>query len=158
MGDCYSVELRVKLRKSTKADMQKLMRQWMREEAEWTDVRAGVDWNLAECRRHGIRPDSFAGICKILLAFHQGDAKHVVDGEGFDLFRSGFNASYGWCSVMVGAFLKMARALEEGSYLEIDRDGGREIYEIRINDEGEAEVWENRQVVRVNRRSPRKRR
>lgn len=142
MGDCYSVELRVKLRKSTKAGMQKLLRQWMRDEAEGTDARPGVDWNLAEYRRHGIRPDSFVGICKILLAFHQGDASHVVDEEGFDLYRSGFNASYGWSSVMVNAFLKMAWALEEGSYLEIDRDEGHEIYETKYDDD-EMEVWEN---------------
>ena len=143
MGDCYSVELRVKLRKSTKANMQKLLRQWMREEAEGTDARPGVDWGLAWSRRHGIRPDSFAGICKILLAFHQGDARHVVDEEGFDLFRSGFNASYGWCPVMVNAFFKMSWALEEGSYLEIDRDEGHDTYEVEIDDRGEAEVWEN---------------
>ena len=143
MGDCYSVELRTKLRKSTKSNMQKLLRQWMKDEAEGMDTRRGANWNLAEHRRHGIRPDSFAGICKILLAFHQGDARHVVDEEGFDLFRSGFNASYGWNSVMVEAFYKMAWALEEGSYLDIDRDEGREIYEIEIDDKGEAKVWEN---------------
>ena len=146
MGDCYSVELRVKLRKSTKSNMQGLMRQWMREEAEGTDARAGVNWCLAEYRRHGIRPDSFAGICKILLAFQQGDAKHIVDKEGFDLYVSGFNASYSWRCVMVNAFFKMAWALDEGSRLEIDRDGGHETYEIEIDDEGEAEVWENHRV------------
>ena len=143
MGDCYSVELRVKLRKSTKANMQKLLRQWMREEAEDTDAHPGVYWGLAEHRRHGIRPDSFSGICRILLAFHQGDARHVVTDEGFDLFRSGFNASYGWNRVMVDAFFKMSWALEKGSYLEIDRDGGHDTYEVEIDDEGEAEVWEN---------------
>lgn len=143
MGDCYSVELRVKLRKSTKSNMQGLMRQWMREEAEGTDDRIGVDWNLAEYRRYGIRPDSFSGICKILLAFHQGNAAHVVDSDGFVLYMSSFKASYSWNSVMVNAFFKMAWALEEGSYLEIDRDEGHDTYEIKINDEGDAEVWEN---------------
>ena len=147
MGDCYSVELRVKLRKSTKSNMQGLLRQWMRDEATGRlvdgNVVPGVNWSLPDYRRHGIRPDSFAGICKILLAFHQGDARHIVDKEGFDLFRSGFNASYGWNSVMVNAFLKMAWALEKGSRLEIDRDEGHETYEIEVDDEGEAEVWEN---------------
>lgn len=150
MGDCYSVELRVKLRKSTKSNLQKLLRLWMREETERTDVRPGVDWSLAENRRHGIRPDSFAGICKILLAFHQGDAKHVVDEKGFDLFRSGFDASYGWGCVMANAFFRMAWALEEGSYLEIDRDGGCDTYKVEI-DEGEAEVWESRHPLRKRR-------
>lgn len=148
MGDCYSVELRVKLRKSTKANMQKLMRQWMRDQEKSVDLgngyeRLGVNWSLSTYRKAGIRPDSFAGICKILLAFHQGDARHVKDGEGFDIFRSGFNASYGWYSVMVEAFEKMAWALDEGSSLEIYRDDGYEIYEVDIDGEGEAEVWEN---------------
>ena len=142
MGDCYSVELRVKLRKSTKANMQKLLRQWMRKEAEGTDDRPGVDWHLAEYRRHGLRPDSFNGICKILLAFHQGDARHVATGDGFDLFRSGFNASYGWDRVMVDAFFEMSWALEKGSYLEIDRDEGRDLYEVELDDD-DVEVWEN---------------
>lgn len=141
MGDCYSVELRVKLRKSTKSNMQKLLRQWMRDVAsplakENDDRRIYVvRWPLSASRKAGIRPDSFAGICKILLAFHQGDAKHIVDEEGFDLFRSGFNASYGWNSVMVEAFFKMSWALEEGSYLEIDRDEGHEIYEVEYDDD-----------------------
>lgn len=148
MGDCYSVELRVKLRKSTKSNMQKLLRQWMRDMEKDVDYGGerkvpSVDWSLPEMRRAGLRPDSFAGICKILLAFHQHDASHVVDGWGFDLFRSGFHASYGWNSVMVWAFFKMSWALEEGSCLEIYRDEGHETYEIKINDEGEAEVWEN---------------
>lgn len=143
MGDCYSVELRVKLRKSTKSNMQKLLRQWMREESEGTDVRQGINWNLAKFRKHGIRPDSFNGICKILLAFHQGDANHVVDTEGFDLYRSGFNASYSWSDVMIEAFFKMSWALDEGSWLWINRDSGTEDYRVRINDAGVAEVWEN---------------
>lgn len=145
MGDCYSVELRVKLRKSTKSNMQKLLRQWMREKEKDAGGRRalGVNWNLAGYRRHGIRPDTFVGVCKILLAFHQGAARHVVDSEGFDVFGSGFNASYGWNAVMVEAFYKMSWALAEGSYLEIDRDEGHETYEVDIDSNGEAEVWEN---------------
>lgn len=143
MGDCYSVELRVKLRKSTKANMQKLMRQWMKDEAERNDVRPGVDWSLAEYRRHGIRPDSFAGICKILLAFHQGDCRTVRE-DGFDVYRSGFNASYGWYRVMVEAFEKMAWALAGGSKLEVwYGNNSHDVYEIEIDRKGEAEVWEN---------------
>ena len=39
MGDCYSVELRVKVNpeKSTVSNLQKLLRQWMKEQAERTD-------------------------------------------------------------------------------------------------------------------------
>ena len=82
------------------------------------------------------------GICKILLAFHQGDARHVATEDGFDLFRSGFCASYGWNRVMVDAFFEMSWALEKGSYPEIDRDGGHDIYEVELDDD-DVEVWEN---------------
>lgn len=148
MGDCYSVELRVKLRKSTKSNVQKLLRRWMRDKEKDVDLDGwrkapGVDWSLAVCRKAGIRPDSFKGICEILLAFHQGDCRHAVDDGGFDYFRSGFNASYGWYSVMREAFETMAWALEEGSCLVVDRDEGCERLEVRLNEDGEAEVWEN---------------
>lgn len=151
MGDCYSVELCVKVAKGSKKNLASIMRQWMREQEARKDVqvdanseRLGVDWSLAEYRRHGIRPDSFSGICKILLAFHQGDARHTVNEDRFDLFRSGFNASYGWYRVMVDAFEKMAWALAEGSKLEIwYGSNSHDTYEIRIGRKGEAEVWEN---------------
>lgn len=142
MGDCYSVTLRVMVAKGSKQNLAAIMRQWMREMAKGTNAHPGVDWSLAEYRRHGIRPDSFAGVCKVLLAFHQGNAQHAVDKKGFDLYRSGFNASYGWNRVMVDAFFKMAWALEKGSYLEIDRDEGHDIYKVEHNDD-ETEVWEN---------------
>ena len=134
MGDCYSVELRIKLRKSTKGNLQKLMRQWMREKAVGRlvdgNVVPGVVWCLPDSRRHGIRPDSFAGICKILLAFHQGDGR-VVQEDGFDVYYSGFNASRSWYWVMVEAFEKMAWALAEGSKLEIWYGGSdHDVYEI----------------------------
>ena len=157
MGDCYSVELRVKLRKSTKSNIQGLLRQWMRDverplAGENDDRRVyGVRWSFSASRKAGVRPDSFAGICKILLAFHQGDARHVVDGEGFDLYRSGFDASYGWFTVMTEAFDRMAWALEEGSYLDIDRDGGHDTYEIKIDGDGEAAVWEHHRLCQARR-------
>jgi len=152
MGDCYSVELKVKLRKSTKSNMQKLMREWMKEQECRKNVildsdspTPGVNWSLSVYRKAGIRPDSFVGICKILLAFHQKDCHHIVDKDGFDVFASGFNASYGWYSVMVEAFGKMAWALESGSRLEIYSDGGHSIYEVEIGEDGDGEVWEYHQ-------------
>ena len=43
---------------------------------------------------------------------------------------------------MVDAFFEMSWALEKGSYLEIDRDGGRDLYEVELDDD-DVEVWEN---------------
>ena len=131
MGDCYSVELRMKVAKGTKSNLAALLRMWMRRVGEGTDATPGVAWNLATYRRHGIRPDSLRGIVKIVLAAHQNDFRHVVDEEGFDLYRSGFNASYGWAGVMRDAFREMSWALADGSYLYIDRDEGVDELEVR---------------------------
>lgn len=121
MGDCYSVVLR--------------------DEAEAAFGR--IDWGLAEARRAGVRPESFAGVCKLLLAFHQGTGIHSKDSEGYDVYSSGFNASYGWHGVMVRAFDEMSPALKEGSRLEIDCDGGRTVLETeRDPDTGDMVVWE----------------
>ena len=137
MGDCYSVVLAVRLRpKHTKSNLQQILRTWMR------DCSCNINWSLQLNRKSGIRPDSFVGICKILLAFHQGNCKHYVDEAGFEVYRSGFNASYGWNSVMIDAFKKIAWALDEGSFLEIYRDEGHSTYKIRI-DNKESRVWEN---------------
>ena len=131
MGDCYSVELRMKVAKGTKSSLAGLLRTWMRRVGEGTDATPGVAWNLAMYRRHGIRPDSLRGIVKIVLAAHQGDFRHVVDKEGFDLYRSAFNASYGWAGVMRDALREMSWALADGSYLYIDRDEGVDNMEVR---------------------------
>ena len=131
MGDCYSVELRMKVAKGTKSSLAGLLRTWMKRVGEGTDATPGVAWNLAMYRRHGIRPDSLRGIVKIILAAHQNNFRHVVDKDGFDLYRSAFNASYGWAGVMRDALREMSWALADGSYLYIDRDEGIDNMEIR---------------------------
>ena len=124
MGDCYSVVLRMKVAKGSKPNLAALLRQWMRRVGEGTDASPGVAWNLPMYRTYGIRPDSLRGVVKILLAAHQGDFHRTVDDAGYDIYRSGFNASYGWAGVMRDAFREMAWALADGSYLYMDRDGG----------------------------------
>ena len=131
MGDCYSVVLRMKVAKGSKPNLAALLRTWMRRVGEGTDASPGVAWNLAMYRAHGIRPDSLRGVVKIVLAAHQGDFHHTVDDAGYDIYRSGFNASYGWAGVMRDAFREMAWALADGSYLYIDRDEGVDELEVR---------------------------
>lgn len=123
MGDCYSVVMRMKVAKGSKPNLAALLRTWMRRVGEGTGASPGVAWNLAMYRTYGIRPDSLRGVVKILLAAHQGDFHQTVDA-GYDVYRSGFNASYGWAGVMRDAFREMAWALADGSYLYIDGDGG----------------------------------
>lgn len=158
MGDCYSVELRMKVAKGTKSNLAGLLRTWMRRVGEGTDATPGVAWNLAMYRRHGIRPDSLRGIVKIILAAHQNDFRHVVDKEGFDLYRSAFNASYGWAGVMRDAFREMSRALADGSYLYIDRDEGVDNMEIRKGKIWSEERHSERELPYASEPKPRRKR
>lgn len=156
MGDCYSVELRMKVKLGSKSNLAGLLRTWMREVEPGTDATPGVNWSWTLHRRHGARPDTLRGIVKILLAAHQGDFRAVVDEEGYDLYRSGFNASYGWASVMRDAFRTMAKVLADGSYLYIDRDGGVDDMVVK-----EGRIWQKddgvRELIRTTRSAARTR-
>lgn len=158
MGDCYSVELRMKVAKGTKSNLAGLLRTWMRRVGEGTDATPGVAWNLAMYRRHGVRPDSLRGIVKIILAAHQNDFRHVVDKEGFDLYRSAFNASYGWAGVMRDALREMSWALADGSYLYIDRDEGIDNMEIRKGKIWSEEKRSERELPYASEPEPRRKR
>lgn len=158
MGDCYSVELRMKVAKGTKSSLAGLLRTWMRRVGEGTDATPGVAWNLAMYRRHGIRPDSLRGIVKIILAAHQNDFRHVVDKEGYDLYRSAFNASYGWAGVMRDALREMSWALADGSYLYIDRDEGIDNMEIRKGKIWSEEKRSERELPYASEPKPRRKR
>lgn len=142
MGAAYSVTLKIKMRKVTKGGAANLLRVWMKErENPKKNGGLGVNWCLKESSKAGIRPTSFSGVCKILLAFHQGDGRHSVE-DGFDVFRSAFNATYSWGPLVEEAFKKIAWALEEGSMLEYWSDNDHAVFKVEINDKGDAEVWE----------------
>lgn len=125
MGDCYSVEMRIKV-KGSKQNLAKIMYKWMKEaEKDYNLYPAGINWSWAAYRKEGVRPDSLEGIVKILLSgWKSQPVSHKVDEEGFDIYRNGFSASYGWGPVMVDTFTHMSMWLEDGSYLYIDRDEG----------------------------------
>lgn len=144
MGDCYSVNLRIKIRKGySEVYLARKMREWMRDvEADYPEG-LRVYWHLADLKRQGYTPDTFDGFCKILLAFQQGDGDVHTDDAGFRTYSSGFNASYGWMSVMIRAFNRMAFSLDEGSELLVDHDEGVERHRVYANEKGESEVWEN---------------
>lgn len=139
MGDCYSVELRMKVAKGTKSNLAALVHRWMKAVEPGTDTSPGVRWSWSLHRSHGARPDTLKGVVKILLAAHQNNFSCAPDeaDPSFDLYRSGFDASYGWGAVMRDAFREMAWALADGSYLWIHRDSGVDDMEIR-----NGEIWQ----------------
>jgi hypothetical protein len=135
MGDVYSVVMKTKLKPNTKkTNLANLMRQWLKEAGSREENQ--INFCLAESRKIGIRPDTFSGICKIVLAFHQGESLTLKDGD-FDVYASAFKATYSWLSVLEEFFYKISWALEDGSYMEVDRDSGRDYYKIF-----EGKAWE----------------
>lgn len=135
MGDVYSVVLKTKLKPNMrKTNLANIVRQWLKEARSRKENQ--VHFSLEESREIGIRPDTFSGICKIVLAFHQGNGLAVKEGD-FDVYSSAFKATYGWLSVLEEFFYKISWALEDGSCMEVDRDSGRDYYKIF-----EGKAWE----------------
>lgn len=128
MGDVYSVVLKTKLKPNMrKTNLANIMRQWLKEARSRKENQ--VHFSLEESRKIGIRPDTFSGVCKIVMAFHQGDGRTMKEGD-FDVYASAFKATYSWLSVLEEFFYKISWYLEDGSYMEVDRDSGRDYYKI----------------------------
>lgn len=53
-----------------------------------------------------------------------------TDADGFREFTSGFDAAYGWRSVVEGAFAAMARIFADGSELSVSDDDGLRTYRV----------------------------
>lgn len=65
--------------------------------------------------------------------YEKVDVLHVLtetDVDGFKAFSNGFDASYGWETVMEQAFEVMAKYLEDGSELSLDMDEGRRDFKV----------------------------
>ena len=137
MGDCYSVDMRIKVAKGSKAGLADHMRRWMKRVEPRTDASPGVNWSWAMNRAHGARPCSMMGIARIILVAHQGGFSHTVDEYGYDVYRSCFNASYGWAGVIRDAFREMSRWIADGSSLYISRDEGVDELEVK-----EGRIWQ----------------
>lgn len=126
MGDFYSVVLKIKLKPNVrKTKLANAMRQWIKEAGSRKED--PIHFCLAELREIGIRPDSFAGICKIVLAFHQKDGRALKEGD-FDVYASAFKATYSWLSVLAEFFYKISWALADGSSMEVNRESGWNYY------------------------------
>lgn len=135
MGDCYRVMLHIKPRAKL-GDIQKRLREFMK-------ARKNVNWNLPEYRRNGVRPDSFEGIIKILLASNQRNIYiSEKDYKGFKTYRSSFDATYSWLRILEDAFDYIKYMLEDQSVMSIDHDDGYSLYVVQRDRFGEAFVWE----------------
>lgn len=73
----------------------------------------------------------FDDLIRVFLAEHQNDFTIVKTKKGFTKYISGFNASYGWESVMLEMFEEISPYLENKSKLYIDCDDGIDVLVIK---------------------------
>lgn len=118
MGSCYYVELKVKLKNKAKA-IKALQEKIARGKKE------NVNYGLESYVKHkNYNLNNFDDLIKIFLCEHQGDFEIEIVENGFTKYSSGFDASYGWESLMIEMFEEIALYLEDRSRIMIDCDDG----------------------------------
>lgn len=118
MGSCYWVKLKVKLNNKAKA-IKALQDKISRAKEE------NVDYGLESYVKHkNYNLNNFDDLIKIFLCEHQGDFEVETVENGFTKYSSGFDASYGWESLMIEMFKEIAPYLEDRSKLYINCDDG----------------------------------
>lgn len=105
MGQCYSVYLKAKLKD---ADAFVRLTREFAEEDQWP-----------QCDK-----DKLTGIKGIINFIIGNDNADVLYMDGWPVFRSCFDASYLWDSVMSEWFEAVAPSLEDGSSIEVWPDEG----------------------------------
>lgn len=103
MGQCYSVDLKAKLKDADA--FVRLTREFAK------------DWSQEF-------KDKLTGIKGIINNIVGDGAVDVVYEEGWPVFRSEFDASYSWDDTMEGWFRAVAPSLEDGSEIEVAPDEG----------------------------------
>lgn len=113
MGQTYSIYLKVEFlnkRLAASALQAKIGR--AREEH--------INYSLDHYKEIGVGTDTVEDLLKIFFGGWDADLRRTRDGG----LESGFDASYGWESVMMDAFDVIAPYIEDGSYIEIYPDSG----------------------------------
>lgn len=105
MGQCYSVELQLNLK-----DIKKFI-DCGKEYIKNSNAIFGNNYPI----------NTVDGIVKNLLAAHQGNFIDCSNG----LYKSNFNASYGWETILYSFWLAVAPTLTSGSYIIVYPDKGR---------------------------------
>jgi hypothetical protein len=125
MGSCYYVKLKVKLKDEERA-IKALQDKISRGEKEH------INYGFNRCLKNkNYDLNIFDDLIRVFLAEHQNDFTIVKTKKGFTKYISGFNASYGWESVMLEMFEEISPYLENKSKLYIDCDDGIDVLVIK---------------------------
>lgn len=116
MGQCYTVEAKLKFRNNDPAAFCEAIRS----EIEKRDGKSAYFY----LDSYGY---DLASPFDCFRAMTASDAEIMDDGT----YSAGFDASYGWEGLMIEVFSKAAWELEEGSYISIWPDFGQDLIEVR---------------------------
>lgn len=119
MGQCYSVYLKAKVK--DEAEFVRLSATKLRGEFNGLNIRKGCF--------NGHDLTTSLGNIKFVLASHQNGFTETAE-DGCPVYRSDFDASYSWESVLDEWFCAVAPALEDGSEIEVYPDMGHWGYEV----------------------------
>ena len=114
MGQCYYIEFRAKV-KDEPAVVEALQSFFKTRNA---------NFNLENFASRGIGTNNFDDLMRIIFADFPGNDFQQSEEDDFIIYSNGFDASYGWESVMDDAFTVMAPFLAEGSELFVEPDVG----------------------------------
>lgn len=113
MGACYEVTLKAKVKDEKGAILA------LNEHIK-NDKR--TNYSLDKYAEQGVTTETFDDLMRIFLAGWKGQEVRISKEDGLTVYENGFNAHYGWESVMIEMFETLAPYLEDGSELLIYPD------------------------------------
>lgn len=121
MGQCYSVQLRIKVRDEAAA-IAAIKSKIQADENPYEYP--GIRYNLDRRAGQGIDINSFEGLIHSVYGSWDKHFEIKHDEDNWFVFTSDFDTCYGWEWVMIDMFEVFAPFLEDESYLIISPDCG----------------------------------
>ena len=114
MGQCYTVELRMKSKDEAKT-LEAIRANMNRNPCH-------ADFALETWKANGGETETMDGLVRLMLTGMKWYGVVTTDEKGFTIYRNDFSASYGWLFVMKSFFEEIAPTLEDGSEFFIEGD------------------------------------
>lgn len=119
MGQCYDVKLKLKFRDGEKDELRtvKAMQKYIKDHDG-----KGVNFGLDEWKKEGNGLSTLKDMLRVFFAGWNCWDFEMTQGRKWLHVRNGFDASYGWESIMLDIFDVISPFLEDGSELWIYPD------------------------------------
>lgn len=119
MGACYDVRLKIGFKNKEKGKNKAI--KTMQEYIKIHDGR-GVKFNIEKLTQKGITQNTFEELLQIFFGGLQNSDMNIKQGRKWLRWHNGFDASYGWESIMLDIFEVISPFLVDGSEMYIYPD------------------------------------